>query len=162
MFALKQDPSQAQKPFLGPSMTPTRGPVRRTVVTRVYEAVRAIALCHNVTPVYEDDDDVNSDDTEADRQSRQTVVYQASSPDEVNSFYTPRSPKGEGGILFYLCPSFRPSKIFFVAFFSVTVDGRNLIFGHKLHIGIPYCGKRFWTHQIHTSCLSILLIFIHI
>jgi hypothetical protein len=32
------------------------------------------------------------------------------------------------------------SKIFFVAFFSVTVDGRNLIFGHKLHIGIPYCG----------------------
>jgi hypothetical protein len=37
-------------------------------------------------------------------------------------------------------PSFRPSKIFFVAFFSVTVDGRNLIFGHKHHIGIPYCG----------------------
>ena len=56
----------------------------------------------------------------------------------------PRSPKGEGGILFYLCPSacpsFRPSKIFFIAFFSVTVDGRNLIFGHKRHIGIPYCG----------------------
>jgi hypothetical protein len=37
-------------------------------------------------------------------------------------------------------PSFRLSKIFFVAFFSVTVDGRNLIFGHKRHIGIPYCG----------------------
>jgi hypothetical protein len=36
--------------------------------------------------------------------------------------------------------SFRPSKIFFVAFFSVAVDGRNLIFGHKHHIGIPYCG----------------------
>ena len=51
----------------------------------------------------------------------------------------PRSPKGEGGILFYLCPSVRPSKIFFVAFFSVTVDGRNLIFGHTHHIGIPYC-----------------------
>ena len=46
----------------------------------------------------------------------------------------PRSPKGEGGILFYLCPSVRPSKIFFVAFFSVTVDGRNLIFGHKHHM----------------------------
>ena len=60
-----------------------------------------------------------------------------------SSFYT-RSLKGEGGILFYLCPSvrpsFRPSKIFFVTFFSVTVDGRNLIFGHKHHIGIPYCG----------------------
>jgi hypothetical protein len=39
-------------------------------------------------------------------------------------------------ILVYLCPS----KIFFVAFFSITVDGRNLIFGHKRHIGIPYCG----------------------
>jgi hypothetical protein len=52
----------------------------------------------------------------------------------------PRSPKGEGGILFYLCPSIRPSKIFFIAFFSVTVDGRNLIFGRKCHIGIPYCG----------------------
>ena len=51
-----------------------------------------------------------------------------------NTYLYPRSPKGEGGILFYLCPSFRPSKIIFVAFFSVTVDGRNLIFGHKRHI----------------------------
>jgi hypothetical protein len=32
-------------------------------------------------------------------------------------------------------PSFRPSKIIFVAFFSATIDGRNLIFGHQLHIG---------------------------
>ena len=77
-------------------------------------------------------------------------------------FLYPRSPMGGGGILFYLCPSFRPSKIFFVAFFSVTVDGRNLIFGHKHHIGTPYRGKRFWTYQIPTSCLPILLIFIHI
>ena len=51
---------------------------------------------------------------------------------------------------------------FFVAFFSATIDGRNLIFGHKLHIGMPYCGKRFWIHQIPTSCLPTLLIFIHI
>jgi hypothetical protein len=47
--------------------------------------------------------------------------------------FIPPLPGGGGGILFYLClsvrPSFRPSKIFFVAFFSVTVDGRNLIFG---------------------------------
>jgi hypothetical protein len=42
---------------------------------------------------------------------------------------------------------------FFVTFFSATIDGRDLIFGHKLHIGTPYCGKRFWTHQIPTSCL---------
>ena len=41
----------------------------------------------------------------------------------------------------------------FVTFFSATIDGRNLIFDHKLHIGTPYRGKRFWTHQIPTSCL---------
>jgi hypothetical protein len=40
-----------------------------------------------------------------------------------------------------------------IAAISVTIDGRNLIFGHKLHIGTPYRGKRFWTHQIPTSCL---------
>jgi hypothetical protein len=27
---------------------------------------------------------------------------------------------------------------FFVAFFSAIIDGRNLIFGHKLHIDTPY------------------------
>jgi acetyltransferase-like isoleucine patch superfamily enzyme len=32
-------------------------------------------------------------------------------------------------------------------------DGRDLIFGHKLHIGTPYRGKRFLTRQIPTSCL---------
>jgi hypothetical protein len=51
---------------------------------------------------------------------------------------------------------------FFVTFFSATIDGRDLIFGHKLHIGTPYRWKRFWTHQILTSCLPTLLIFIHI
>ena len=63
----------------------------------------------------------------------------------------PPLPEGGGGytvLPLSVCPSvlpsvllsFRPSKIFFVAFFSVTVDGRNLIFGHKHLIGIPYCG----------------------
>ena len=72
-----------------------------------------------------------------------------------------------GGV--YCFTSVRPSfhlsvrpKIFFVAFFSSTIDGRNLIFGHKLHIGMPYCGKRFWTRQIPTSCLPTQLVFIHI
>jgi hypothetical protein len=38
----------------------------------------------------------------------------------------PRSPKGEGVYCFTSVRlSFRPSKIFFVAFFSVTVDGSN-------------------------------------
>ena len=65
------------------------------------------------------------------------------------SLLHPPAPRRWRGILFYLCPSFRPSKVFSVAFFSVTVDGRN----HKHHIGIPYCGYRFWTRQIPTSCL---------
>jgi hypothetical protein len=51
---------------------------------------------------------------------------------------------------------------FFVTFFSATIDDRDLIFGHKLHIGTPYRGKRFWTHQIPTFCLPTLLIFLHI
>jgi hypothetical protein len=42
---------------------------------------------------------------------------------------------------------------FFVTFFSATIDGRDLIFGHKLHIGTPYCGKRFLIRQIPTFCL---------
>ena len=46
--------------------------------------------------------------------------------------------------------------------FSATIDGRNLIFGHKLYIGTSYRGKRFWTNRIPTSCLPTLLIFIHI
>jgi hypothetical protein len=41
----------------------------------------------------------------------------------------------------------------FVTFFSATIDGRNLMFGHKLHIDTPYCGKRFLTRQIPTSRL---------
>ena len=50
----------------------------------------------------------------------------------------------------------------FVTFFSATIDGRDLIFGYKLHIGTPYRGKRSWTHQNPTFCLPTLLIFIHI
>ena len=72
------------------------------------------------------------------------------------SYYTPTPP--EGVYCFTsVHPSFRPSKIFFSAFFSATIDGRNLIFGDNLHIGIPYCRKRFWTHQIPTSCLPTQL-----
>ena len=44
---------------------------------------------------------------------------------------------------------------FFVVFFSATIDDGNLLFGHKLHIGTSYRGKRFLTRQIPTctSCL---------
>jgi hypothetical protein len=50
-----------------------------------------------------------------------------------------------------------------VVFFSATIDGRNLIFGHKLYIGTPYRGKRFLTRQIPTSCLpkSVGIISVH-
>ena len=72
-----------------------------------------------------------------------------------NCHYTPAPRRGTG---VYCFTSVHSSKMFF----SVTVDGRDLIFGHKLHIGTPYRGKRFWTRQIPTSCLPTLLIFIHI
>ena len=64
------------------------GPIRRTVSARVIEATRAIGLCHNVTPVYEDAAvaEIQSDETEVDQQLCQRVTYQASSPDEVCCF----------------------------------------------------------------------------
>ena len=60
--------------------------MRRTVITRTHEAVKAIALCHNVTPVYEEVEAEEGDDTlsEADQQCQQRVTYQAASPDEVS------------------------------------------------------------------------------
>lgn len=65
--------------------------VKRTVVTRVCDAVKAIAVCHNVTPVYEGSSDTSESseqsDTEVDQQSQQRVSYQASSPDEVNNSF---------------------------------------------------------------------------
>jgi len=66
--------------------------VKRTVVTRVCDAVKAIAVCHNVTPVYEAGSDASESseqsDTEVDQQSQQRVSYQASSPDEVKLFFS--------------------------------------------------------------------------
>ncbi|XP_072168686.1 probable phospholipid-transporting ATPase IIB [Diadema setosum] len=65
----------------GGGATPARkSAVRRTVVTRVLESVKALALCHNVTPVQEQEADglVINDTREEDK-----IVYQASSPDEV-------------------------------------------------------------------------------
>ena len=57
-------------------------------------------------------------------------------------YYTPAPRRGRGYTVLPLsvCPSFRPSKIFVVTLYPVTIDDRNLIFGHKRHIGMPYCG----------------------
>ena len=75
-------------------------------------------------------------------------------------YYTPAPP--EGDILFYLCPSV--PRYFLSHFSQQLLKAGNLIFGHKLHIhvGMPYCGKRFWIRQIPTSCLLTSLVFIHI
>uniref|UniRef100_A0A672GC95 Phospholipid-transporting ATPase n=1 Tax=Salarias fasciatus TaxID=181472 RepID=A0A672GC95_SALFA len=66
---------------------PTLGPkVRKSVSSRIHEAVKAIALCHNVTPVYESHASVNgeTESAEADQDfSDDNRTYQASSPDEV-------------------------------------------------------------------------------
>lgn len=51
--------------------------------SRVHEAVKAIALCHNVTPVYESNG--ATDQAEAEKRYEDSCrVYQASSPDEVS------------------------------------------------------------------------------
>lgn len=74
-----------RKAFTNPADSRASGKIRRTELSRVLEAVKALALCHNVTPTYESSDrsDAGSDEVEADQHSSQEVVYQASSPDEV-------------------------------------------------------------------------------
>lgn len=61
--------------------------VRKSVSSRVHEAVKAIALCHNVTPVYEPRAGViaEAEYAEADQDfSDGNRTYQAASPDEVS------------------------------------------------------------------------------
>ncbi|XP_048219487.1 probable phospholipid-transporting ATPase IIB isoform X5 [Perognathus longimembris pacificus] len=60
--------------------------VRKSVSSRIHEAVKAIALCHNVTPVYEARAGITEETefAEADQDfSDENRTYQASSPDEV-------------------------------------------------------------------------------
>uniref|UniRef100_A0A8C2SF17 Phospholipid-transporting ATPase n=1 Tax=Capra hircus TaxID=9925 RepID=A0A8C2SF17_CAPHI len=61
--------------------------VRRSVSSRVHEAVKAVALCHNVTPVYEARGAAGETEVaEADQDfSDDNRTYQASSPDEDES-----------------------------------------------------------------------------
>ncbi|XP_054549956.1 probable phospholipid-transporting ATPase IIB isoform X2 [Talpa occidentalis] len=86
--------AQAQAPAGGSSAGPTpprkaasSAPrVRKSVSSRVQEAVKAIALCHNVTPVYEAQAGGagEAERAEADQDfSDENRTYQASSPDEV-------------------------------------------------------------------------------
>ncbi|CAH7085546.1 Atp9b [Phodopus roborovskii] len=76
------NPSSAA-PRRSQSSTPK---VKKSVSSRVHEAVKAIALCHNVTPVYEARAGVTGETefAEADQDfSDENRTYQASSPDEV-------------------------------------------------------------------------------
>jgi hypothetical protein len=56
----------------------------------------------------------------------QELTTRMSASNEGNN-YTPAPPEG-GILLFFLCPSFCPSKIFFIAFFSATIDDRKSCF----------------------------------
>ncbi|XP_018567558.1 probable phospholipid-transporting ATPase IIB isoform X1 [Anoplophora glabripennis] len=63
---------------------------KRSENTRIRDAVQALALCHNVTPVYEINENCDTgsitSETEADQHLQmpdKAVTYQASSPDEV-------------------------------------------------------------------------------
>jgi len=61
--------------------------MRRTIVTRIRDAIEALALCHNVTPVYEANmaDIINKsiDQLAMEELKNVKVTYQASSPDEI-------------------------------------------------------------------------------
>lgn len=73
-------------PPRGKAQQPAAPKVRKSVSSRIHEAVKAIALCHNVTPVYESRAGANGDAeaAEADQDySDDNRTYQASSPDEV-------------------------------------------------------------------------------
>lgn len=84
-----------------PASVFTASRMRRPEGWRVWEAVKALALCHNVTPVYDTDNNINTSQTESKKhqgtptksvisideseakEGDDGVTYQASSPDEI-------------------------------------------------------------------------------
>ncbi|XP_035581873.1 uncharacterized protein LOC113933925 isoform X2 [Zalophus californianus] len=69
-------------------------PKRKSVSSRVHEAVKAIALCHNMTPVYEPRAGViaEAEYAEVDQDfSDGNRTYQAASPDEIRRLPTEES-----------------------------------------------------------------------
>jgi len=80
--SFRQQPQQLQQQTGGASV------MRRTIVTRIRDAIEALALCHNVTPVYEAtimNEVLNKPASELtpDEVKDVRVSYQASSPDEI-------------------------------------------------------------------------------
>jgi hypothetical protein len=51
---------------------------------------------------------------------------------------------------------------FCITFFSATIDGRNLIFGHKLHIGSPYRGPIRFLLPVCRFCWFLYTFNIHL
>lgn len=82
-FRQIQNKQQQQQQQAQPSQTI----MRRTIVTRIRDAIEALALCHNVTPVYEANmnEVLNRpvDKLVAEEVKDLKVSYQASSPDEI-------------------------------------------------------------------------------
>jgi hypothetical protein len=85
----------------------------------------------------------------------------------------PPLPEGGGEytvLPLFVCPSFRPSvlpsvlqsvlpfKIFVVAFFSVTVDGRSIIFGHKRHNSYFQATNHQWAYLLELDTPQDMLI----
>lgn len=94
MFQGTSQPSGGGGSGSGGGATPARKTqasapkVRKSVSSRIHEAVKAIALCHNVTPVYESHGGVNGEAEFAEAEqdfSDDNRTYQASSPDEVRT-----------------------------------------------------------------------------
>ncbi|XP_058032248.1 probable phospholipid-transporting ATPase IIA isoform X2 [Ahaetulla prasina] len=79
IFSIYTQQSQEPPALKAPNLATK---VRKTLSSRVHEAVKAIALCHNVTPVYESNG--VTDQAEAEKHYEDSCrVYQAASPDEV-------------------------------------------------------------------------------
>ncbi|KAG8131716.1 hypothetical protein E2320_009620, partial [Naja naja] len=79
IFSIYTQQSQEPAALKAPNLATK---VRKTLSSRVHEAVKAIALCHNVTPVYESNG--VTDQAEAEKHYEDSCrVYQAASPDEV-------------------------------------------------------------------------------
>lgn len=101
MFQVRDQIKVAYTQVASETTSPTKPPpsalskIRKSEHSRIHEAVKAVALCHNVTPVWETKKDGKQDErgmesqAEADQhyyaeRQGQEVVYQASSPDEVS------------------------------------------------------------------------------
>lgn len=69
------------KQGLRPEFTQFESHQRVNEITRITEAVKALGVCHNVTPVYDDSEML--DDEESIYGIEREATYQASSPDEI-------------------------------------------------------------------------------